>query len=79
LTFGLNKNTIPAIAFPMESFSVSSSPTHSSADSSKDRPPATPTVCSRDLLQGGREVRIEHGEETYLLRLTRSGKLILQK
>ncbi|HQU45700.1 MAG: hypothetical protein B7Z73_08655 [Planctomycetia bacterium 21-64-5] len=37
------------------------------------------TLRSDDLLQGQVEVLIEHGPETYRLRLTRSGKLILQK
>lgn len=34
---------------------------------------------SEDLLRGRREVIIEHGAEIYRLRLTRNGKLILQK
>ncbi len=34
---------------------------------------------SEELLQGNREIRIRHGEEIYRLRLTRNGKLILQK
>ena len=37
------------------------------------------TVHSDELLQGARELLIRHGEETYRLRLTRNGKLILQK
>jgi len=37
------------------------------------------TLRSEDLLQGQVEVLIEHGVEVYRLRLTRSGKLILQK
>ena len=37
------------------------------------------TVRSEDLLQGQVEVLIEHGADVYRLRLTRSGKLILQK
>jgi hemin uptake protein HemP len=36
-------------------------------------------VRSEELLQGRVEVLIAHGAETYRLRLTRSGKLILQK
>jgi hemin uptake protein HemP len=36
-------------------------------------------VSSSDLLQGAKEIWIRHGEELYRLRLTRSGKLILQK
>ncbi len=34
---------------------------------------------SEELLGGRREVIIEHGSEIYRLRLTRNGKLILQK
>jgi hemin uptake protein HemP len=37
------------------------------------------TLRSEDLLQGAKEVLIAHGEETYRLRLTRNGKLILHK
>lgn len=37
------------------------------------------TVRSDELLQGQIEVLIAHGNDTYRLRLTRSGKLILQK
>ena len=37
------------------------------------------TIPSAELLQGRVEVCIAHGTETYRLRLTRSGKLILQK
>jgi hemin uptake protein HemP len=36
-------------------------------------------VTSEELLDGKKEVWIRHGEEIYRLRLTRSGKLILQK
>lgn len=36
-------------------------------------------IRSAELLQGEREVLIEHGSEIYRLRLTRNGKLILQK
>lgn len=36
-------------------------------------------LISTDLLQGFKEVLIAHGEETYRLRLTRNGKLILHK
>ena len=34
---------------------------------------------SRDLFQGSRELCIEHGEFLYRLRITRQGKLILNK
>lgn len=37
------------------------------------------SISSRQLLQGAREVLIEHEGETYRLRLTRNGKLILHK
>ena len=40
---------------------------------------ARPTIRSTDLLQGHREVFIEHGDEVYRLLVTRNGKLILQK
>lgn len=36
-------------------------------------------VRSEDILQGAREVLIQHGAETYRLRLTKAGKLILNK
>ena len=42
-------------------------------------PAALRTVRSEDLLQGAREVLIQHGQETYRLRLTKAGKLILNK
>jgi hemin uptake protein HemP len=43
----------------------------------KSVPP--PTRTSRDLLGDGDRLLIEHGGETYVLRLTRQGKLILTK
>jgi hemin uptake protein HemP len=42
-------------------------------------PAALRTVRSEDLLQGGKEVLIQHGQEMYRLRLTKAGKLILNK
>ena len=36
-------------------------------------------VNSRDILQGNREIWIIHGQDTYRLRETKNGKLILQK
>ncbi len=36
-------------------------------------------ISSAELLRGEKEIWIRHGEEIYRLRLTRSGKLILQK
>jgi len=41
--------------------------------------PALRTIPSETLLQGQHEVLITHGSEVYRLRLTRNGKLILQK
>jgi hemin uptake protein HemP len=38
-----------------------------------------PSVSSRDLFAGKREVVIEHGEERYRLCITASNKLILIK
>ncbi|MBI1349140.1 hemin uptake protein HemP [bacterium] len=37
------------------------------------------TISSRDLMQGQRELLIDHDGETYRLRVTRNGKLILNK
>ena len=36
-------------------------------------------IRSEEIFQGGREVRIEHEDSVYRLRLTRKGKLILHK
>ena len=44
-----------------------------------DAPAPVPTVCSEELLQGGRQLEIVHGSEVYRLVLTRNNKLILQK
>jgi len=41
--------------------------------------PSLPSITSEELLLGGREIQIRHGEEVYVLRLTRNGKLILTK
>jgi hemin uptake protein HemP len=38
-----------------------------------------PSVNSADLLRGHRELLIHHDGETYRLRLTRTGKLVLNK
>lgn len=49
------------------------------------QPLATPSlslprqISSNELLQNESELLIRHGEETYRLKLTRNGKLILQK
>lgn len=44
-----------------------------------DRPAPPIVISSGELFAGRQEVLIRHGEETYRLRLTRNGKLILQK
>jgi hemin uptake protein HemP len=36
-------------------------------------------IQSDSLLQGEREITIQHGSELYRLRLTKTGKLILNK
>jgi hemin uptake protein HemP len=57
-------------------------PVPTPADDAKLPPPPAkehPTLSSSDLLQGHREILIRHGDETYRLRLTRNGKLILHK
>jgi len=41
--------------------------------------PEVPRVSSEELLKGGRELLIEHAGQIYRLRLTRHGKLILNK
>ncbi len=48
----------------------------------RDEPRATTQVAvlqSASLLQGANEVLIQHGMETYRLRVTKAGKLMLQK
>ncbi|HEX3725002.1 MAG TPA: hemin uptake protein HemP [Pirellulales bacterium] len=52
---------------------------HGRPQSSDRPPPGVPEIDSRDLLRGGREIWIRHGQEAYRLSLTRSGKLILRK
>ncbi|HWJ74015.1 MAG TPA: hemin uptake protein HemP [Kaistia sp.] len=50
--------------------------TNGEADAARPQPRI---VSSESLLQGAREVIIRHGSEDYRLRLTRVGKLILNK
>ncbi|MFQ5535676.1 MAG: hemin uptake protein HemP [Sphingomonadales bacterium] len=42
-------------------------------------PKQTPRISSQDLLAGGREIVIVHGDVEYRLRLTSQDKLILTK
>lgn len=52
----------------------------SSANASLPCPTREPLVLhSRDLFARDRQVLIHHGADTYVLRLTRQGKLILTK
>ncbi|MBV9824955.1 MAG: hemin uptake protein HemP [Alphaproteobacteria bacterium] len=44
-----------------------------------DADPPPSVVSSTELLRGGRELLIQHGQERYRLILTRSNKLILTK
>ncbi|MFC5300772.1 hemin uptake protein HemP [Azospira restricta] len=43
------------------------------------QPELPPRVDSSQLLRGRRTVEIEHGEQTYTLRVTKDNKLILTK
>jgi hemin uptake protein HemP len=45
----------------------------------KTRPNVRRTVCVRDLLDGATTLELRLGDQVYVLRLTRSGKLILTK
>lgn len=63
-------------------------PDDSQSPSDSEQPPPTPpargrggarVLRSEDLLQGAREVWIEHGSEMYRLRVTAGGKLYLTK
>jgi len=44
-----------------------------------DESATLPTIESTDLMRGGRELLIRHGQSTYRLRVTMSDKLILTK
>lgn len=54
---------------------------HARAQHDQPEPAAPQPRCVRsiELLAGGREMHIRHGDDTYRLILTRNGKLILQK
>ncbi|MCL3883152.1 hemin uptake protein HemP [Marivita sp. GX14005] len=41
--------------------------------------PVLPTYAARDLTEGGDLAQITLGDQTYVLRITRAGKLILTK
>lgn len=50
-------------------------------ESATELPSSSPLreIDSSSLLQGEKEILIHHGDEVYRLRLTKNGKLILQK
>jgi hemin uptake protein HemP len=43
------------------------------------KPTSVPRIGASDIMQGGREVIIQHGAAEYRLRITSTGKLILTK
>lgn len=47
--------------------------------SADDRPESMRTVSSEALFQGRTEIAIDHGGSIYRLKITRQGKLILNK
>ncbi|MDB5988185.1 MAG: Hemin uptake protein hemP [Nevskia sp.] len=55
------------------------SPRGDSVSDAAGRVQALPRLNSRKLFADARELLIEHGDELYRLRWTRSGKLILTK
>ena len=59
---------------------VSGDPADNNPAAASGQPAVGPrTMTSSELLRGGRELRISHGDEIYRLLLTRTGKLLLQK
>jgi hemin uptake protein HemP len=64
---------------------MTESETDADRNSSESSPPADPVrslprnLTSREILRGDTEVTISHNGEIYRLRVTRNGKLILQK
>ena len=78
MTHSLNSNNMGEPSMPRSK--PSPPPDPRDADISRQEPAShPPALRSADLLQGQVEVLIEHGIDVYRLRLTRSGKLILQK
>lgn len=57
------------------------SPGESASPSAPPQDPTTPpeSVLSSQIFRGAKEIRILHGDDTYRLRITRNGKLILTK
>lgn len=63
----------------MNASSKANTPDDTSAEPSPPDFPPVATVRSEELLRGGRQLRIVHGDQIYRLLLTRNNKLILQK
>jgi len=58
-----------------QGFASSDSP----SPSASPEPSNVPTISAQDLLQGHKEILIDHQGEVYRLRVTSRGRLILQK
>jgi hemin uptake protein HemP len=58
---------------------AASSPAQEPAAGATPQPIETPVLDSAQLLGGRKQIAILHGGETYSLRVTRNGKLILTK
>lgn len=56
---------------------VASDPSHAAAPFPGDAEPRV--IASTDIFHGDREIRIQHGDQTYRLRITRTNRLILNK
>lgn len=61
-----------------ESMAQTAVPRHEPLASPVSRPPRK-RITTTDLMQGAREIIVLHHGEEYLLRITKSGKLILTK
>ena len=52
---------------------------HTAKETIKPAPNALPTYSAQDLTKGADQAHIVLGDQTYTLRITRAGKLILTK
>jgi hemin uptake protein HemP len=52
---------------------------HSAKETMAPPPNVLPTYAAEDLTKGGDQAQIVLGDQTYTLRITRAGKLILTK
>jgi hemin uptake protein HemP len=81
-TLGLRRAAAAALATRPKASTTAAAPRQSSKRSNEAAPKAStaaPSVRSETLLQGQNLVSIVHNGETYQLRATRLGKLILTK